>query len=152
MRKDLEAEALAPFVEMAEARGLEVFRGQGAHNRLFLGGNNYFQFGDLRVETAGASVVVETESGGGVTNLAKYWYWIQRNSPAKKLSLVHLFKQNSEHDYVAHLELWDFLAAEMRKDLAGKFSACRFCFMRVDDLGPALDEFARLLDSDGVTP
>jgi hypothetical protein len=152
MRRNLEAEALRQFAEAAGRMGATVFRGQRGDNRLLLSGNNYFQFGDLRVEMDGHTVVVETESGGGVTNLAKYWYWIRRNAPSKPLTLLHLFQQNSENDYVAHLELWDFLADEMMKDVGEHFSARRFCFRDPADLSPAVREFTRLLESHEVIP
>ena len=147
MRRNLEAETLHHFAEVADRMGLTIFRGQRGDNRLLLGGNNYFQFGDLRVETDMRTVVIETESGGGVTNLAKYWYWIRRNAPSKPITLLHLFKQKSEHDYVAHLKLWDFLADEIMKDVGEHLNPRRFCFRGMADLQPAIDEFRWLLES-----
>jgi len=152
MRRNLEAETLRQFAEVAGRMGLASFRGQRGDNRLLLGGNNYFQFGDLRVETDARTVVIETESGGGVTNLAKYWYWIRRNAPSKPVTLLHLFQQNSEHDYVAHLELWDFLVDQMMKDVGEHFSARRFCFRDAGDLSTAVNEFSRLLESHEEVP
>ena len=56
--------------------------GMGASNRFPLDGwrlvgLQQFQFGDLRIETSTATIVVEAESGGGVTNLAKYWPYLE---------------------------------------------------------------------------
>jgi len=150
MRRNLEAEALAQFADAAHEKGLEVFAGQSKKNRLSLGGNNYFQFGDLRVETDARTVVVEAESAGGVTNLVKYWYWIRIHGLGKPLSLIHVFQQNSDQDYVAHLEVWDFLAHRIDNDLGASFSAHRYCYRGVGDLAPALAEFRRLIEGGEV--
>ena len=53
-------------------------------------GSRQFQFGDLRIETGTATIVVEAESAGGVTNLAKYRPFLAAR-PAKRLVLGHLF-------------------------------------------------------------
>lgn len=55
-----------------------MFSGQGGGNSFGVDGweltlLQQFQFGDLRVETSAATIVVEVESGGGVDNLVKYW-------------------------------------------------------------------------------
>ena len=152
MRRNLEAETLRQFAELARSLGYAPYQGQRGDNRLFLQGNNYFQFGDLRVETADRTVVIETESGGGVTNLVKYWYWIHINTPSKPLALLHLFQQNSTNDYVAHLEVWDFLADEMIKDVGEHFAARRYCFRTAADLKPAVEEFKRLLTNEEPSP
>ena len=149
MRRNLEGEALRQFAGIANEMGLEVFSGQRRGNRLALSGKNYFQFGDLRVETDNRIVLVEAESAGGVTNLTKYWYWIGRvanQDLMKPVALIHIFRQNSARDYAAHLELWDFLAQQASKDLGAKFTAYRYCYRDVGDLVPALDKFRRLID------
>jgi hypothetical protein len=79
-------------------------------------GSQQFQFGDLRLETSGATVVVEAESGGGVTNLAKYWPYLEARPP-KRFVLTHLFQVLSANDYVSHIRLWEYLVERMRNDL-----------------------------------
>ncbi len=145
MRVDLEREALGRFAACATQHGLVALTGQRRDNRLDLAGSNYFQFGDLRVDTPGRHIVVEAESAGGVTNLTKYWYCLRRGLIRRPVALVHLFRQASSRDYAAHLELWDFLCGRMKSDLAGKFDAIRFQYQALEDLGPAVGHFEGLL-------
>lgn len=111
-RQNLERAALLAYENQARKSGLRVVKGQGSDNRLQLGGNLNFQFGDLRVDTDTHHVVIETESAVGVTNLAKYWYYLADNNPSsdikKPIILIHLFRQVSTNDYGAHMALWDF--------------------------------------------
>jgi hypothetical protein len=74
-----EARAIA---ELREALGdrvsIEPTSGMGELNRIApesweLTIMQRFQFGDLRYETERVRVIVEIESGGGLTNLVKYW-------------------------------------------------------------------------------
>lgn len=95
--------------------------GMGAANRFPLAGwdlvgMQQFQFGDLRIETPTATIVVEAESAGGVTNLAKYWPYLEAR-PAKRFVLAHLFQVSSPSDYVSHIRLWAYLVERMRADL-----------------------------------
>ena len=76
-----------------------------------------FQFGDLRYETERRRVVVEVESGGGLTNLVKYWPMLGAELSDRPFALAHLFRVSSESDYIAHRRLWDFLVDRMRRDL-----------------------------------
>jgi hypothetical protein len=101
--------------------GVDVFRRQGSANRIDVAGWGLsplqeFQFGDLRLETAGCRVIVEIESGGGVTNLAKYWPLLRNSQRDKRFVLIHLFHVSSTGDYVAHRKLWHFIVDEMRCD------------------------------------
>jgi hypothetical protein len=75
-----------------------------------------FQFGDLRYETDNTRIVVEVESGGGLTNLVKYWPMLGRELGDKRFVLTHLFRVVSESDYIAHRKLWDFLIERMREE------------------------------------
>src|SRR5688572_23539047 len=68
-----EAFALTRFRQLAEAHGFAASFGQHAANRIPINGGVYYQFGDLRVELPDCTLIVEVESSGGVTNLAKYW-------------------------------------------------------------------------------
>ena len=123
-RQNLEAECLAVFDSVIEDLGYriedtQVYRGLGGENRFDpgfnLNGRQRFQYGDLRVELADRVVLVETESGGGLTNLVKYWAHAELED--KPLLLLHVFRQASRNDYIAHLRLWDFVWEKMRNDL-----------------------------------
>ena len=144
-RVDLEREALEQFAARAREHGFVPLGGQGRGNRLVLMGNNYFQFGDLRVDTPTGHIVIEAESAGGVTNLIKYWYCLKSALIRRPMTLIHLFRQTSSQDYVAHLKLWDFLCDRMKSDLAGEFDAIRFQYRSLQDLLPALRHFESLL-------
>lgn len=76
-----------------------------------------FQFGDLRYQTERMRVVVEVESGGGLTNLVKYWPMLGAELSDKRFVLAHLFMVSSESDYIAHRKLWEYLVERMRRDL-----------------------------------
>lgn len=145
-RRNLEARYLAPFTEALDLAchgEIPVHRGQVATNRFDpgfnLAANQWLQFGDLRVELEDRTVIIEIESAGGVTNLAKYWP-LARHSP-KPIFLLHVYGQSSQSDYIAHLKLWDFLWERMHRDLGtgpdSKLWARRFTF-QTSDLG-ALD-------------
>jgi hypothetical protein len=99
-----------------------VYRGMGAVNRTVpdgwtLSALQSFQFGDLRLESSTVRVVVEVESAGGVTNLAKYWPLLGSSLRDKRFVLIHLFMMSSRGDYLAHREIWTFLRDRMRADL-----------------------------------
>ena len=108
-------ESIADLAEVSYASGM------GSANRFPLAGwelvgAQQFQFGDLRIETPTTTIVVEAESGGGVTNLAKYWPYLEAR-PAKRFVLAHLFQVWSANDYVSHIRLWEYLVKRMRTDL-----------------------------------
>lgn len=101
--------------------GVVIFRGQGKANRIDVPGwglsvLQQFQFGDLRLESDRCRVVVEFESAGGVTNLAKYWPLLRDGLDDKRFLLIHLYFVGSEGDYIAHRRLWNFLIDLMRAD------------------------------------
>ncbi len=123
IRQKTEAIALAPFKELAAQLGLPYETGQGRANRLHIEGNVYFQFGDLRVELPQCTVVVEVESAGGVTNLAKYWECLESRRVEKPIKLLHVFLQKSANDYEAHLVVWRFLADRMKLALGSQWDA-----------------------------
>ncbi len=79
-----------------------------------------FQFGDLRYESDTVRVIVEVESGGGLTNLVKYWPMLGAELGDKRFVLAHLFKVSSESDYIAHQRLWEYLIDRMRRDLGAR--------------------------------
>jgi hypothetical protein len=103
--------------------GIAVYRGLAAANRVVpdgwaLSALQSFQFGDLPLESSTVRVVVEVESAGGVTNLAKYWPMLQSGLRDKRFVLLHLFRLTSRGDYLAHREMWAFLRDRMQEDLA----------------------------------
>jgi hypothetical protein len=102
-----------------------VHRGQGMSNRFAVPGwglplGQYFQFGDLRIETDRVTVVVEAESAGGITNLVKYWPLLASGGRTKRLVVAHLFRVGSEGDFMSHRRLWAFLRDRMRDDLGSR--------------------------------
>ncbi len=146
-RQNLERQALARFEQVASEHGCCVSKGQGLSNRILGDEGTYFQFGDLRVETDSRHIVVEVESAGGVTNLVKYWYCLQHRPDmiSKPVVLLHVFRQTSQADYRSHLLLRDFLYAHMLKTVGDKFTAKRFTYRTLEELGPAVEDFRRLL-------
>ena len=146
-RQKLEALALEPFVKVANDLGLPFFSGQGSANRLPIGGNVYFQFGDLRIEQPNFTVIIEVESSGGVTNLVKYWESIESQRLKKPIRLLHLFRQNSENDYLAHIVVWEFLASRMKESLGNQFKGVCMKYRNgsPESLAPAISLFQQWL-------
>jgi hypothetical protein len=118
-RKNIEAQCLLLFDAVISDLGLACCRGYGAANRFDPGfgliGQQRFQYGDLRVDLPDRVVIVEVESGGGATNLVKYWPLA--SSLDRPHLLLHGFGQGSRNDYVSHLHLWDFLWSKMREEI-----------------------------------
>lgn len=83
-----------------------------------------FQFGDLRYQNDAVRVIIEVESGGGLTNLVKYWPMLGAEQSDRRFVLAHLFRVTSESDYIAHRRLWEYLIERMRRDLEGR--GCRW--------------------------
>jgi hypothetical protein len=114
----------AAIAELEPIPGVKIFRGQGGSNRFSVPGwttaaNQAFQFGDLRVETPRATVVVEYESAAGLTNLVKYWPLLRSEQrPAKRFVIVHVFQVASPGDYLSHRLLWDFMVERITADLS----------------------------------
>lgn len=109
---------------LSDLPGVTYAGGMGSANRFPLEawqliGSQRFQFGDLRIETPSTTIVVEAESAGGITNLAKYWPFLEAR-PSKRFVLAHLFQVLSANDYVSHLRLWDYITERMRDDLAAR--------------------------------
>lgn len=122
-RSSFEALAIASLREAIGDRvAVEPVSGMGGLNRVApesweLKVMQRFQFGDLRYETAKTRVVVEVESGGGLTNLVKYWPMLGDELKDKRFVIAHLFMVSSEFDYIAHRKLWEYLVERMRRDL-----------------------------------
>lgn len=144
-RENLEQQALKRFEDTAKKYGYQIFKGQGSENRIPVEGNAYFQFGDLRVDTANHHIVIEVESAGGVTNLAKYWYCIENQLIYKPVILLHIFRQISESDYASHLVLWDLLWKQMSMVLGNKIEATRYTYRDSSQLENVVIEFEKHL-------
>lgn len=138
-RKNLEDACLTEFEAVLRDLGLPFSgRGYGADNRFDPGfglvGQQRFQFGDLQTELPDRIVVDEVESGGGTTNLVKYWPLVERLD--RPLLLLHGFGQGSANDYVSHQSLWDCLWQRMRADFSAAgnpwLHACRFLYKPED--------------------
>jgi hypothetical protein len=136
-----ESIALERFEAVARDLRLPFERGQGKDNRIPItecGVGVYYQRGDLRVELPEATVVVEVESSGGVTNLAKYWECFEAGRLTKPIRLLHLFRQKSVNDYASHIVVWKFLARKMARELGDRFTAHVMLYRDADKAG--LDE------------
>jgi hypothetical protein len=154
LRQNLEEQALRSFEEVAHRYGYPVVRGQGGENRIAVRGNTYFQFGDLRVDTAKHHIVVEVESAGGLTNLVKYWYCLEDlpGSVKMPIALLHIFRQASAADYGSHLALWDFVSGKMTSVLGNeRIRATCYTYRDLAELEPAIDEFENHLKRDLVS-
>jgi hypothetical protein len=117
-----EAELLTALQASIADLGVAGVHGQGAANRFQPNGwdlspSQQFQYGDLRIELAAATVIVEAESAGGVGNLVKYWPLLRSGTLAKRLVVLHVYMLSSDADYIAHRELWSFLVDRMTEDL-----------------------------------
>jgi hypothetical protein len=134
MRRSASPDRLAP-VAAIEAEFLKALResiadlhvvgvsGLGANNKFDVPGWDLsplrqFQFGDLRIDLPTTTVIVETESAGGVGNLVKYWPLLRSRTLDKRLVILHVYMLTSDADYIAHRKLWSFLVERMAQDLA----------------------------------
>ncbi|MFC1861469.1 hypothetical protein ACFLYL_04290 [Chloroflexota bacterium] len=148
-RVNIEQQAIEKFKETASRYGLVTFKGHGANNRITIGGNVYYQFGDLRVNTPTRHIIIEAESAGGVTNLVKYWYCLTDENLSKQIEkpivLLHIFRQVSPRDYHSPLKLWDFLWDEMQKSVGNRMIARRYTYRDISDLKSAIIEFESFL-------
>ena len=85
-------ETLRPWLAGKE-ENITCFAGQGNHNSLSCPQcQESFQFGDIRIETANRTIVIEIEdSDAGLINMLKYFYAFSCTKPAKPLVLFHLW-------------------------------------------------------------
>jgi hypothetical protein len=137
---------------LGDLAGVTFTSGMGAANRFPLAewqlvGSQQFQFGDLRIETPTTTIVIEAESGGGVTNLVKYWPYLE-GRPQKRFVLAHLFQVLSANDYVSHIRLWEYLVERMRSDLEARVGLRwgEQWEARAFRYGPQLDATAEIAD------
>jgi hypothetical protein len=129
-RTNHEAHVLAHFIEVARVHQQPYFSKQTQNNRINLGRNVYFQFGDLRIDTPARHILVEVESGGGVTNITKYWYCLEYNLIQKPITLIHLFLINNLNDYASHVTLWRFLDDKMTTAFPDRYTGHAFTYTR----------------------
>lgn len=120
-RESHEAFALGMFKDLVSSMGHQLYSGQGRGNRIEIETNVYYQFGDLRVELPNCTLIVEVESSGGVTNLAKYWEILESQRIKKPIKLLHIFRQKSSSDYESHMVVWHFLCRKMHEALGPHF-------------------------------
>ena len=153
-KRNLEGEALKPFVKIAEPYGkkdgYDVTKGQGANNRIPLYSTDkpYFQFGDLKVKHNNHCIIVEVESSGGLTNLVKYWHILHHHPEIKSIILMHIYHQNSSNDYESHLELWKFMWSQMKKtSLGNKIKASCHAYRNSKELESIADKFKEHLEN-----
>lgn len=146
-RTSHEAFALTRFREIAQSHGFAVQSGQHSANRIGIDGNVYYQFGDLRVELPSVTVIVEVESSGGTTNLAKYWECYESGRIAKPMRLLHIFRQKSLNDYESHMVVWRFLCKKMHAALGSNFEGQWLTYQDGSQasLEPAFTVFTRWL-------
>jgi hypothetical protein len=135
------SEILKKFEEAAKLHGFNAYGGQVLTNRLYIHGNIYFEFGDLRVETTSHHVIVEVETAGGISNLVKYWYYLEEKEIKKPIILLHIYCRSSKSDYGSHLILWDFIQNKMAKTVGDKVQATCYSYFTSADLSRALHDF-----------
>jgi hypothetical protein len=130
IRTSFEARAITALrAAIGERVTVEPSSGMGGLNRIApesweLKVMQRFQFGDMRYEVDKSRVVVEVESGGGLTNLVKYWPMLGDQLNGKRFVLAHLFMVSSEFDYIAHRKLWEYIVSRMQRDLEHR--GCRW--------------------------
>ena len=142
-RQNYETPALAPFEEVLVGLGMEAEgRGHGGNNRFDPGfglvGNQRYQYGDLRKDLLDRLVIVEVESGGGLSHLLQYWpLTVQRTSPP--ILLLHVYRGSSKNDYRSATKLWDFTWERIRPLLWAesepRFFARKYEYTATDDTG-----------------
>lgn len=151
-RTSHEALALEKFREIARANGMDCESSQGARNRIAIAGAVYYQFGDLRVELPDKIIIIEVESSGGITNLAKYWECFDSGRLTKPLKLLHIYRQVSANDYKSHMVVWEFLCRKMQESMPEKFEGRLATYQagNLDSLNPACEIFNRWLNGKAV--
>jgi hypothetical protein len=118
-----EAELLKALQASIADLGVAGVHSQGVANKFAVSGWDLwplqqFQYGDLRIELAATTLIIEAESAGGITNLVKYWPLLRSGTLPKRLVILHLYMLGSSADYIAHRKLWSFLVDRMTEDLA----------------------------------
>ena len=109
--------------------GVDCYSGQTGLNRVCLrkeaNSKSYFEFGDLRLEFENSRIIVEVDTAGGVTNLAKYFFMLNEKEkefdfkeidPDKSTYLLHIFVCNTNNDYLAHRKLWSYIQSKLIAD------------------------------------
>jgi hypothetical protein len=143
-RKDYETPALVPFELVLRELGMNADgRGQGWNNRFDPGfgldKNQQYQYGDLRKDLPDRLVIVEVESGGGLSHLIQYWpLSVQRTTPP--ILLLHVYGGvGSKNNYISATKLWDFTWQRIRPLLWAEkeplFFARKYEYTEADDSG-----------------
>jgi hypothetical protein len=101
--------------------------------------------------------VVEIDTAGGVTNLAKYWPYLASGAPelgGRRFVFAHIFALHSAADYTSHLQLWDFVKERMTDSLGHDgidWRAERFVGRNVANAVGEVTAFIRAADTDAVS-
>ncbi len=108
---------------------VKCYSGQIEENRVYIkketNPRTYFEFGDLRLEFEKSRIIVEVDTAGGVTNLAKYFFMLNEKEkefdfkeidPDKSTYLLHIFVCNTNNDYLAHRKLWSYIQSKLIAD------------------------------------
>lgn len=151
-RTSHEALALEMFREIADANGFDSQSSQWAKNRIPIEGFVYYQFGDFRVELPDRTIIIEVESSGGITNLAKYWECFDSGRLTKPIQLLHVYRQVSANDYKSHMVVWEFLCRKMHECMPGKFEGKLATYEagNLESLRQACDIFNGWLNEEAV--
>jgi hypothetical protein len=83
-------------------------------------------------------VIVEVESGGGLSHLIQYWPLAkQRTTPP--ILLLHVYRGSSKNDYRSATKLWDFTWERVRPliwaEPGPRFFARKYEYTTVDGTG-----------------
>ena len=89
-----------PSKEELIKKCLKIYTGHTRYNRLDLrnceNSHFYFEFGDIRLELKSSRIIVEIDTAGGVTNLAKYYF--MQNKPDQFNFKDYYTRQNDLND------------------------------------------------------
>lgn len=86
-------------------------------NPFGLDAKNQFEFGDIRIELESRFIVVEVDKGEGIYNLIKYWPYFVNCKKPKPITLLHVYYHQSEGNYKAYRELWEFMKKRIVKEV-----------------------------------
>ena len=145
-RTSHEESAVATFLAAARSMGIAPCRKE----KVRLLGSTGFEFGDLRVDGQEGHVVLEVESAGGSTNLAKYWHLIVAGHSVQPVFLIHVFRTGSPRDWMFHMDVWHTLVARMHAELSERFHAELFTYDKrigVTEAAPAVVRFREFVSA-----
>jgi predicted RNase H-like nuclease len=74
--------------------------------------------GDLRLETAQATAIVEVDGAGGLEHFARHWPELREAGRSRRYLLLHLLEARPGIESATRDATWDFLVERMEEDLA----------------------------------